>query len=58
MDTCPECDGTGFLVLVGSNGQQFYRESYLCPLCNGSGVTAKKSAVLPEELVEAAKRSV
>lgn len=53
MDTCPECDGTGYLVLVGGNGHQLYRESYLCSFCHGSGVTTKQKAASSEELIEA-----
>lgn len=38
MDTvCPECDGSGSLVLVGCAGNQHYREEIGCPLCQGSG---------------------
>ncbi|GGA90779.1 hypothetical protein GCM10011369_36110 [Neiella marina] len=46
MEICPECDGAGFLVLVGSNGQQSYREVYSCALCGGSGTISGSHAIL------------
>ncbi|MBD1391144.1 hypothetical protein IC617_17075 [Neiella sp. HB171785] len=46
MEICPECDGAGSLVLVGSNGQQSYREQYSCSLCGGSGTISASHKIL------------
>ena len=59
MGTCPECDGAGSLVLVGRNGQQVYRESYLCTLCDGSGMANRKlSTTAHKTPVDGAKEFV
>lgn len=50
MEMCPECDGAGSLVLVGANGQQAYREVYICSLCGGSGsVPSAQSLFRPKQ---------
>ena len=45
MEVCPECDGAGFLVLVGTNGEHEYRETFLCSLCHGSGTVSPNQQV-------------
>lgn len=37
MSMCPECEGTGVIVLVGCADGVQYQEDIDCPLCQGSG---------------------
>lgn len=53
-EVCPECQGDGYLVYVGSPG--YYSASlgaylpddyeYRCPVCGGSGLVEVEDAVL------------
>ena len=38
MYICPECDGSGQLIVVAQRLQLTSSESVCCPLCRGKGV--------------------